>query len=164
MLILGVDPGAKGGLAIVGFSGSVPYIAAKTIMPMRHKVISGKKRGKIDLEEAARWIDSHASKIKFCIFEDVGAMPRQGVTSMFSFGQNTGQVEGIIAANFIPIHYVKPRKWKKWLHLSDNKDASLDLARQTFGKEHFPLKKHDGVAEAALMTLWAKDQLRGVAA
>ena len=64
-------------------------------------------------------------KIHYVIVEQVSAMPGQGVTSMFNFGQTFGSIKGICAALNFPIFYVRPAKWKKHFELiNSSKDAS----------------------------------------
>ena len=73
---------------------------------------------------------------------------------MFRFGQNFGQWQGLLAALEIPTNLVRPQTWKAFYGLNRSKDTSLDLARETWpdnAEESFRLKKHDGLAEAALI-------------
>ena len=59
------------------------------------------------------------------IVEQVNAMPGQGVTSMFNFGQTFGAIKGICAALNLPIFFVRPSKWKKHFDLiNSSKDSS----------------------------------------
>ena len=59
------------------------------------------------------------------IVEQVNAMPGQGVTSMFNFGQTFGAIKGVCAALKLPIFFVRPSKWKKHFELiNSSKDSS----------------------------------------
>ena len=59
------------------------------------------------------------------VVEQVNAMPGQGVTSMFNFGQTFGAIKGVCAALKLPIFFVRPSKWKKHFELiNSSKDAS----------------------------------------
>ena len=48
------------------------------------------------------------------VIEHVSAMPGQGVTSMFNFGQSFGILKGICTAMQLPMFFVRPNKWKKY--------------------------------------------------
>ena len=59
------------------------------------------------------------------VVEQVNAMPGQGVTSMFNFGQTFGAIKGICAALKLPIFFVRPSRWKKYFELiNSSKDSS----------------------------------------
>ena len=59
------------------------------------------------------------------VVEQVNAMPGQGVTSMFNFGQTFGAIKGVCAALELPIFFVRPSKWKKYFELiNSSKDSS----------------------------------------
>ena len=69
------------------------------------------------------------------VVEQVSAMPGQGVTSMFNFGQSFGVIKGICSAMELPIFYVRPVKWKKYFNLiNSEKDASRTKAIEMFPK------------------------------
>ena len=89
------------------------------------------------------------------VIENVHAMPNQGVSSMFKFGRTKGTVEGTLAALGKKYDFIEPRAWKSKMDLIKKpKNASRDLATKLFGSDqHWPLKKHDGRAEAALIAL-----------
>jgi hypothetical protein len=96
--------------------------------------------------------------IKYAYIEHVAAMGGQGVTSMFRFGQNFGQWQGILGGLRIPTGLVRPQAWKKYHELiGTDKNASLELARELFPDNlaSFRLKKHDGMAEASLIAKYA---------
>jgi len=67
------------------------------------------------------------------VVEQVNAMPGQGVTSMFNFGQTFGAIKGICAALGLPIFFVRPAKWKKHFELiNSSKDASRTKAIEMY--------------------------------
>ena len=67
------------------------------------------------------------------VVEQVNAMPGQGVTSMFNFGQTFGAIKGISAALKLPIFFVRPSKWKKHFELiNSSKDASRTKAIEMY--------------------------------
>lgn len=154
-LILGVDPGLSGGLAFY-------YVEAETIevhdMPIHMLARNGKAKREIDAYGLARLIDSHKSEpITKAYIERVGAMPKQGVSSVFSFGKSTGIALGVVAANFIPIEEVSPLKWKQAAGLTGKgKDASRALAARLFPRQSglFSRAKNEGLAEATLIAVY----------
>jgi len=101
--------------------------------------------------------------ILLCGLERVSAMPGQGVVSMFSFGQNLGMWQGILAALKIPYLMPTPQKWQKGLidgkAAKDPKMKSLITARRLFPKADLSLKKHHGRADALLIAYWAINQM-----
>jgi crossover junction endodeoxyribonuclease RuvC len=105
--VLGVDPGLSGALAFLVADGNLETIDMPTFRLKRN----GKGKREVDRFELARIIDAH-DHIDHVFIEKVGAMPGQGVSSMFQFGRSLGIVEGVLAACFIPCDYVTPRKWR----------------------------------------------------
>ncbi len=150
MLVLGIDPGSSGGLAIVKKSlNALPKIILALRMPT--VTIYGKKI--IDTKKIASELQNHT--IEVSIIEKVHAMPRQGVTSSFQFGRNFGGIEALIYIYSKRVDYIAPAIWKKSLGLGASKKESLDLARLKFGESDlWNVKSNDGVAEAALLTLF----------
>ena len=121
MLIIGIDPGLSGGIAILEND------KVKEIFDM--PVMSDGKKNKRQLNSAllAQLIKENIKDIdnSAMVVEQVNAMPGQGVTSMFNFGQSFGAIKGICAALNLPIFFVRPAKWKKHFELiNSSKDAS----------------------------------------
>ena len=150
MLVLGIDPGSSGGLAIVKKSlNALPKIILALRMPT--VTIYGKKI--IDTKKIASELQNHT--IEVSIIEKVHAMPRQGVTSSFQFGRNFGGIEALSYIYSKRVDYIAPAIWKKSLGLGASKKESLDLARLKFGESDlWNVKSNDGVAEASLLTLF----------
>ena len=150
MLILGIDPGSSGGLAIVeSKSNSLPKIIWASKMPVV-KIYSKKV---IDVMKVSLALKKYS--IDVTILEKVHAMPRQGVSSSFQFGRVFGGIEAISYLYTKRVDYIAPAVWKKSLGLGSAKQDSLDLARLKFGKLSFwELKSNDGIAEAALLALF----------
>lgn len=154
--ILGIDPGLSGAFALYNpEDGEVITEPMPTL-----KAGSGSKRV-VDDVALARWVDSWAEQIKMCYLEQVHAMPKQGVTSSFTFGMGYGIVKGIVAANMIPITLVRPAVWKKATGTPKVKDGALARATQVFPRHshQWPLKKDDGKAEAALIAYYGASQI-----
>ena len=150
MLILGIDPGSSGGLAVVENNlNALPNIVLALRMPTI--TIYGKKI--IDTKKIAKELKNY--EIDISIIEKVHAMPRQGVTSSFQFGRNFGGIETLSYLFSKRVDYVAPAIWKKSLGLGPSKKDSLDLARLKFGESNlWNIKSNDGVAEAALLALF----------
>ena len=93
------------------------------------------------------------------IVEQVGVMPRQGISSAFSFGWSTGAAVTAAAASCQSEEVVRvtPAKWKGWYGLSSDKRASLELANAYWPDEMWKVLANDGIAEAALMCQWYVD-------
>ncbi len=147
MRILGIDPGLSGALAFWSDGAlevfDVPSVAAR-------------KRGReVDWSEAARIVDA-ADHIDHAVIESAAAMPKQGVASMFKFGFVCGGLRALVAAHFIPVTYVTPKKWKGALGVPKAKDGARARA-----SELLPAYSHlwqrvrdDGRAEAAMIALY----------
>ncbi len=155
MLVLGIDPGSSGGLVIVQKNiNSLPEIILAIRMPTIK--IYGKKI--IDTKQIATKLQEYP--IDVTIIEKVHAMPRQGVTSSFQFGRNFGGIETLSYLYSKRVDYVAPAVWKKSLGLGPSKKESLDLARLKFGESNlWHIKSNDGIAEAALLTLFWIEKL-----
>ena len=129
MRIIGIDPGLSGGIAILDNS-KVVKLFDMPIMP------DGKKN-KRQLNSAllVKLIKDNIKNLEdtVMVVEQVNAMPGQGVTSMFNFGQTFGAIKGICAALGIPIFLVRPAKWKKHFELiNSSKDSSRTKAIEMY--------------------------------
>ena len=156
-MILGIDPGLSGAVAAYGLC-----LGGATLevfdLPTTERVVNGKTKRQLDLHALANDLRCFPlSLVKFAIIEQVSAMPGQGVTSSFNFGFTAGAIQGVVAALGIPIRTVSPQVWKrKFGLLGQPKDASRAEASRRFPQyaDQWPLKKHDGRAEAALLALY----------
>ena len=162
MDIIGIDPGITGAVACIHKNGEAaiwdtPFIEIK----------KGKKKKNDYLPaEMARIVEKLDDNLDddpvHAFIEQVGAMPNQGVTSMFNFGKGYGMWIGILAALEIPYTFVTPQAWKKELMqgISD-KNASRLRAQQLYPSisDQLKLKKHDGRAEALLIAEYGRRQL-----
>ena len=96
-LVAAIDPGANGALCFLSDEGIMEFYDFKKL---------GLK-GYID---AFKGLDTQLTGV---IVESVTAMSGQGVTSMFSFGQRLGELEGMLQTLDIPYELVRPQKWQK---------------------------------------------------
>jgi len=93
--------------------------------------------------------------------ESVHSMPGQGVASSFQFGRAVGVISAVAELTNYPFHLVTPQRWKKYFHLTADKNESLDLARSFWPEAKLIRKKDGNRAEALLIALYWKDQING---
>ena len=129
MIIIGMDPGVSGAICILT-DGKITEIYEMPTM------IDGKKNKKqVNGAEVTNIINKELVNEKDInvVIEHVSAMPGQGVTSMFNFGQSFGVLKGICAALKLPVHFIRPVKWKKHFNLiNTEKDASRTKVIEVF--------------------------------
>ena len=155
MYIYGIDPGYTGAIAILDTHASTLKIFD---MP-----VAKNTKGKTDLNMPALaeillpW--THAPSM--AVIEKVHAMPGQGVSSVFRFGECFGAIRMAVAGHRIPERYVSPAHWKKHFGLNRDKGVSRNLATQRFPNmaHMFKRVKDDGRAEAALLALYGQEKL-----
>lgn len=151
-ITLGIDPGLSGAIAFLDLAaGRLEVHDVPTFTLGR----GGKMKREVDTVGLARLIDA-GGPISHAYVEQVGAMPGQGVASMFAFGKVFGIILGILAAGFVPLTLVTPQKWKRALGVPAEKDGARARASQLL-PAHAALwtrVKDDGRAEAAMIALW----------
>tara|TARA_B100000945_G_scaffold319022_1_gene325267 strand:+ start:3774 stop:4268 length:495 start_codon:yes stop_codon:yes gene_type:complete len=156
MRVIGIDPGLSGGIAILD-DKKIFDIFDMPIMP------EGKKnKNQLNSALLVSIIKKHINSIQdtSVIVEQVSAMPGQGVTSMFNFGQTFGSIKGICAALNLPIFYVRPAKWKKHFELiNSSKDASRTKVIEMYPSISSRLSKKKDVnkADAILIARYFRD-------
>lgn len=161
--IIGIDPGLRGAIAFYSLN-ELQVFATPVVSTQFIKAGKKKSRNDMDLDKVREIIvqfDGASYEIKCAYLEHVAAMSGQGVTSMFRFGQNFGQWQGMLAGFGIRTELVWPQTWKASYGLTRSKTTSLELARETWpdnAEESFRLKKHDGLAEAALIAKYGYDR------
>ena len=160
MITIGIDPELTGAIAIYAPSNQKSELSFDVFdMPTTEYLSGRKKRTEVNpaaLAQKLRPLVGGAA----AIIEKVGARPGQGVVSMFRFGQSYGAVIGVIATLGIRYTLVPPATWKRALNMPPGKDAARYIASQRFPEHahHWPLKKHHGRAEAALIALYGSQQ------
>ena len=131
MLIIGIDPGIKGAICILK-DGVVIDVFDMPVMPVGKKNKSQVNGSQI-YNEIQKVIENKDKQDIKVVIEQVSAMPGQGVTSMFNFGQSYGVLKGIFSAMQIPMDFVSPVKWKKYYNLiNTQKDSSRTKAIEFF--------------------------------
>lgn len=163
--ICGVDPGLSGAICLMLPPGGVTYVDKNEPtpepiiimdMPTHEITVNGKKKKQLDLYTLGRFFDKHSKLITKAFVEKPNAMPGQGVSSCFNFGFNCGAIQGIIAANFIPMELVHPASWKKYMSLTKDKDSCRLKASQIAPQHahYWSRAKDDGRAESFLLVMY----------
>ena len=152
MLIIGIDPGISGSICFLQ-DGKILNVIE---MPTMTEGKKNKKQvnGSQIYNEICKIIDNIEKQDIRVVIEQVSAMPGQGVTSMFNFGQSFGILKGISSAMQLPIYFVRPAKWKKYFNLiNSEKDASRTRAIEIFPyfSSQLSKKKDSNKADAILI-------------
>ena len=152
MLIIGIDPGISGSICFFEDGKILDVIE----MPTMTEGKKNKKQvnGSQIYNEILKRINKFQKKDIRVIVEQVSAMPGQGVTSMFNFGQSFGILKGICSAMQLPLYFVRPAKWKKYFNLiNSEKDASRTRAIEIFPyfSSQLSKKKDANKADAILI-------------
>ena len=151
MLIIGIDPGISGSICFFKDGRILDVIE----MPVMTEGKKNKKQvnGSQIYNEFLKRINKKDDEIRVVI-EQVSAMPGQGVTSMFNFGQSFGILKGICSTMQLPMFFVRPAKWKKYFNLiNSQKDASRTRAIEIFPyfSTQLSKKKDSNKADAILI-------------
>ena len=152
-MIVGIDPGFLGAVAFLGPDGIEVHD-----MPV-YKAPRGKTE--LNLHALGRLLIPRSEGRNIAVIEQVAAMAKQGVSSVFRFGQGYGAVQMAVTGHGYEIHYVPPGVWKKYFGLSSDKGVSRSLACQRFPTiaQQFARVKDDGRAEAALIALYGAEKI-----
>ena len=152
MLIIAIDPGINGAICFFE-NGEV-----KDVLEMPTMAEGKKNKRQVNGHQMYNELSYRIKKYNIqninVVVEQVSAMPGQGVTSMFNFGQSFGVIKGVCAAMQLPIFFVRPTKWKKHFELiNTQKDASRTKAIEMFPKVSSILskKKDSNKADAILI-------------
>ena len=151
MLIIGIDPGISGSICFFEDGKIIEVIE----MPVMTEGKKNKKQvnGAQIYNEFLKRINKKNDEVRVVI-EQVSAMPGQGVTSMFNFGQSFGILKGICSAMQLPMFFIRPAKWKKYFNLiNSQKDASRTRAIEIFPyfSTQLSKKKDSNKADAILI-------------
>ena len=152
MLIIGIDPGISGSICFFQDGKILDVIEMPTMTEGKKnkKQVNGAQVYNEILKKIDK-IEKHNVRV---VIEKVSAMPGQGVTSMFNFGQSFGILKGICSAMQLPLYYVRPAKWKKYFGLiNSEKDASRTRVIEMFPNFSSQLskKKDSNKADAILI-------------
>ena len=152
MLIIGIDPGISGSICFFQDGKIVDVVEMPTMTEGKKnkKQVNGSQIFN-EISEKIKKLDKKEIKV---IIEQVSAMPGQGVTSMFNFGQSFGILKGICSAMQLSMYFVRPAKWKKYFNLiNTEKDASRTRAIEIFPyfSSQLSRKKDSNKADAILI-------------
>jgi len=152
MLIIGIDPGISGSICFFQDGKIIDVVEMPTMTEGKKnkKQVNGSQIFN-EISFRIKKLDKKDIKV---IIEQVSAMPGQGVTSMFNFGQSFGILKGICSAMQLPMYFVRPAKWKKYFNLiNSEKDASRTRAIEVFPyfSGQLSRKKDSNKADAILI-------------
>ena len=153
MLIIGIDPGISGSICFFE-DGKILEVIEMPVMTEGKKNKKQVNGAQIYNEFSERINRKDKDNEIRVVIEQVSAMPGQGVTSMFNFGQSFGILKGICSAMHLPVYYVRPAKWKKYFNLiNSEKDASRTRAIEIFPyfSSQLSKKKDSNKADAILI-------------
>ena len=152
MLIIGIDPGINGAICLFK-DGKIVDVFEMPKMAVGKKNKSQVNASQI-FNEIQKAVEGEDKTKVIAVIEQVSAMPGQGVTSMFNFGQSYGILKGICSAMQLPMFFVRPAKWKKYFNLiNSQKDASRTRAIEIFPyfSTQLSKKKDSNKADAILI-------------
>ncbi len=152
MLIIGIDPGISGSICFFQDGKIIDVVEMPTMTEGKKnkKQVNGSQTFN-EISEKIKKLDKKEIKV---VIEQVSAMPGQGVTSMFNFGQSFGILKGICSAMQLPMYFVRPAKWKKYFNLiNSEKDSSRTRAIEIFPyfSSQLSKKKDSNKADAILI-------------
>ena len=149
-MVVGIDPGLSGALAFLFEDGTYSGVFDMPVM-------AAGKTGRQQVNAAAlvEWMKKVYPPDR-AVLEHVAAMPKQGVSSVFSFGQSFGIILGVLAALEIPVELVRPNVWKKAYGLGKDKEEARARAIQLYPAAPLSRKKDAGRAEALLLARYGR--------
>ena len=155
MIIIGIDPGISGAICFL-HDGQIIDVFDMPVMndgkKNKRQINSSQifnDSGYNMLRPLAEIRDKFINETISVVIEQVSAMPGQGVTSMFNFGQSFGAIKGICAAMQLPMYFVRPAKWKKYFNLiKSEKQASRTKAIEIFPLISSKLSKKKDINKA----------------
>jgi|TARA_Y100000389_G_scaffold134832_1_gene132313 crossover junction endodeoxyribonuclease RuvC len=161
MLIIGIDPGISGSICFFENGKILDVIEMPTMTEGKKnkRQVNGSQVYN-EISKKIKQVDKKDIKV---IIEQVSAMPGQGVTSMFNFGQSYGVLKGMCSAMQLPMYFVRPAKWKKYFNLiNSEKDASRTKAIEIFPyfSSNLSKKKDSNKADAILIASYYYETFR----
>lgn len=174
-MIIGIDPGSHAALSVVGPGGELLEVHDVPTVRVT-KGTSRRKDGtsvprqvhEVDGYGLGRIIDDITGRMKVSqvICELVGAMPTDAKTAAFAFGMAYGEIRGVIRANFLPLTFVSPIKWRNALKVPKGKDGSRAMAKSLWpDNSYFDRSIDEHRAESALIAeYWRRLRINGLAA
>lgn len=154
-LILGIDPGLSGAVALLDGDNVVLLEDTPVV-----KFSEARIKQRVDGTLLAELLRPYADRIKLAVVEKVGARPGEAASGAFSFGYTSGCIAGVLGAMQVPIVTPSPAAWKRALHLGSDKDLSRSRAIELFPTlaSRLNRKKDHDRAEAVLLAVWGQRQ------
>lgn len=158
---IGIDPGAKGGIAMIS-----PYTIMAFAMPMAGKDVDAGKLAAIlrGWTQQSLYASQRENLLAMVYLEKVHAMPGQGVSSMFKFGESFGIIKGVLGTLAIPYELVTPQAWKKRVleGTDKSKEAAIDYCRRKYPQVSLlaterSRKPHSGMADALCIATYGAE-------
>jgi crossover junction endodeoxyribonuclease RuvC len=152
MLIAGIDPGLKGGIAVLD---DRTVIVAEPL-PIMQSEIDVKAIASLLLDPRPQLV----------VIERQQAMPKQGVSSTFKIGRNYGLLLGALQVLGYPVIEVRPHRWKQVVLRGQPKGKEAAIA---FVSKRYPevdlrpgrcRKPHDGIADAVCIAAYGTKDLK----
>jgi crossover junction endodeoxyribonuclease RuvC len=166
VIIIGVDPGIGGAIAVFGSESG--RLLTVFDMPVVEDGPKGRRRVnpyllKSELLLTSRTFPALADvENAVAVIEKVGPLPNEGAVGAFSFGVSAGVVFGLMAGIGIPVRFITPQEWKKRLRFPPKADKEFSRGRaiETWPDKAalFARKRDDGRSEAALIALAGSKQ------
>ena len=161
MLVIGIDPGISGSICFFEDGKILDVVEMPTMTDGKKnkRQVNGSQVYN-EISKRIRKIDKKDIRV---IIEQVSAMPGQGVTSMFNFGQSFGILKGMCSAMQLPMYFIRPAKWKKYFNLiNSEKDASRTKAIEIFPyySSNLSKKKDSNKADAILIASYYYETFR----
>lgn len=155
--VLGIDPGLSGAVALYLVEDDQMFVGDVPVHELRR---NGKLRREVDVHGLANMLAECAKHRPTVWIEHVSSMPGEGAVGAFTFGKVVGLLTGICVANQLVVERVTPSVWKRAMVVPADKDATRARASQLLPQHShiWPLKKHDGRAEGALIALYGSMQ------
>lgn len=154
MIIVGVDPGLTGAIALVGGERGERLVE---VMDMPTRRVGKAKKEELDLEALRYMLALARRRTAVLVMEAQSAAPGQGVSSVFKLGEQYGLLRGMALSMGFRVELVRPAVWKAAMRLGSDKERSREAAMKAWPGEQvfFGRVKDHGRAEAALIALWA---------
>jgi crossover junction endodeoxyribonuclease RuvC len=157
-MILGIDPGLTGGLAIIKDDGSLFTYAVMPSYKVQTK--RGGSHRHIDIRVLDLWMEGRLDVIDRCYLELAASRPGQGAQSTFKFGQVFGAIEAVLVLRKIPYQLVHPATWSCKIHAGISKTIKPKDRSKMVMKRMYPNLVndvvHDGVIDAFLIAQWGR--------
>lgn len=150
-MLLGIDPGLTGAVALIDGVGRFVMVEDMPTMPRSTASKSAKVRNQINAAALAQLLRPWAPEVGVAILEQVGTRPGQDASTTGSLMHSLGVIEGVLASLGIPVVMVSPVAWKKAARLGPDKDQSRALAQRYFPEASLARVKDHNRAEALLL-------------